>query len=180
MYGLILAASTMAPLQGFWNFVVYARPRYFNSKGMTLLMSSIRSARTNFLMRLSTKSTNDENRTHTTATHRGHNSDGTSPSNNSDKRSSPAIDNSIVIASEVVPFDAPDSPGETGDATGDVLNLIDGKASFDVQAIPEDSTLNPADETRNDEPNYVPQEPVANQDDLIDDNDARFEMMLAG
>ena len=27
-YGLILSASTMAPLQGFWNNFVYIRPRY--------------------------------------------------------------------------------------------------------------------------------------------------------
>jgi hypothetical protein len=30
IYGLTLAASTMVPLQGFYNFLVYARPRYFN------------------------------------------------------------------------------------------------------------------------------------------------------
>jgi hypothetical protein len=28
-YGLILTAGMMAPLQGFWNFFVYIRPRHF-------------------------------------------------------------------------------------------------------------------------------------------------------
>jgi len=30
-YGFILYAASTVPLQGFWNFVVYARPRYFNA-----------------------------------------------------------------------------------------------------------------------------------------------------
>ena len=44
IYGLTLAASTMVPLQGFWNFWVYVRPRYFGKgKGLSMFTSSLRS-----------------------------------------------------------------------------------------------------------------------------------------
>ena len=328
MYGLILAASTMAPLQGFWNFIVYARPRYFGRKGMAKIRTDFSSALTRFwrqlrsgfssrgskvIRRLSTRGTHMESGTKTNAKHVGDNSDGTSPANKLAQKSSLADDRSISIESEAVPFVAPDSSGDTpadepgndgannvsqepgftirrssissrganfirristrhikdenitdtnakhhGDnvnnldeksspakdklieissdasssdleSPGDTKGYMDGAAqamdpaaetrkdepndnmsldgvaqailedntmnptaetrkdepndmSLDdvARAIPEDTTMNPTAETGNDEPNYMSNEPVANQDDVIDDNDARFEMMLAG
>lgn len=51
-YGLILAAGTMVPLQGFWNFFVYIRPRQ-----MKKATRSIRRASTRLLGRFQTTPT---------------------------------------------------------------------------------------------------------------------------
>ena len=107
MYGLVLAASTMVPLQGFWNFVVYAKPRYFNHKGIALF----RSAMKRLSKRLSTKSTEDEEG-HNDTPEQGNIPDATSPINKSDdnKKLSLTDDNATAHVSEIVPFGAPDSP----------------------------------------------------------------------
>mmetsp|Transcript_16015 Transcript_16015/g.34843 ORF Transcript_16015/g.34843 Transcript_16015/m.34843 type:complete len:900 (-) Transcript_16015:27-2726(-) len=49
-YGFILAAGTMVPLQGFWNMLVYIRPRHFDkaAKQFTSTMATLTSS---FLMR---------------------------------------------------------------------------------------------------------------------------------
>ena len=38
-YGLILSAATMVPLQGFWNSLVYIRPRYLQKLASTAAAS---------------------------------------------------------------------------------------------------------------------------------------------
>lgn len=52
-YGFILAAGTMVPLQGFWNMLVYIRPRYSDkaAKQFTTTMATLGSS---FLMRRKT------------------------------------------------------------------------------------------------------------------------------
>eukprot|EP00565_Helicotheca_tamesis_P009073 CAMPEP_0185728338 /NCGR_PEP_ID=MMETSP1171-20130828/3716_1 /TAXON_ID=374046 /ORGANISM="Helicotheca tamensis, Strain CCMP826" /LENGTH=823 /DNA_ID=CAMNT_0028397037 /DNA_START=55 /DNA_END=2526 /DNA_ORIENTATION=+ len=44
-YGFILTAGTMVPLQGFWNMLVYVRPRYFKD-GVGISMSTLKSKTT--------------------------------------------------------------------------------------------------------------------------------------
>jgi len=44
-YGLIVFAGTTVPLQGFFNFIVYIRPRYMNTDNVTSRMSTIISRR---------------------------------------------------------------------------------------------------------------------------------------
>mmetsp|Transcript_12998 Transcript_12998/g.25311 ORF Transcript_12998/g.25311 Transcript_12998/m.25311 type:complete len:832 (+) Transcript_12998:115-2610(+) len=46
VYGFILYAASSVPLQGFWNFVVYVRPRYLNDAKASRLTAPIRSRAT--------------------------------------------------------------------------------------------------------------------------------------
>lgn len=137
-------------------------------------------AMASFFRPLSMKNTKDENRTDTTtAISKGQNSDGISLTKKSDKKPTLTNDISIANASEVIPFSAPDSPGDAGDdIMNNDLNLMN--VSVDAQAAHEESLMTPADEcTRNDGLN-ISRESFTNQNDLTEDDDARFELLLAG
>jgi hypothetical protein len=109
IYGLTLAASTMVPLQGFWNMCVYAKPRYFNAKGREELRGGIRSVtRKLFSMQLPRRSKDApsaDSKPKRTPT------DGTNPTT----RSSLDGDSLIPMETEVVPFGAPDTTNEHDD-----------------------------------------------------------------
>lgn len=53
-YGLLLAAGAMVPLQGFWNFIVYIRPRQYKQASVRLRRASSR-----FRGRFQTQTTED-------------------------------------------------------------------------------------------------------------------------
>ena len=112
MYGLVLAASTMVPLQGFLNFVVYAKPRYFNRKSIALFRSAVK----RFSKGLSTESgsTDDEEKNHNDNHVQEQIPGATSPLYKSDENNKLSFTdgNSIPQVSEIVPFGAPDSLNE--------------------------------------------------------------------
>jgi hypothetical protein len=110
IYGLTLTASTLAPLQGFWNFVVYAKPRYFNANGWEMLRLSLRSTYKIFTRQRSTGS------------HGVRKNESQAPQNvsnpNDTKTKSPFKNQTTVIETEVVPFGAPDLDHLPSDVLG--------------------------------------------------------------
>jgi hypothetical protein len=106
IYGLTLTASTLAPLQGFWNFIVYAKPRYFNANGWEMLRLSLQSTYKIFTRHRSTDS-------HGVRKNEPQALPDVNVSNpiktlNDIKTESPFKNHRSVMETEVVPFGAPD------------------------------------------------------------------------
>jgi hypothetical protein len=105
-YGLTLAASTMCALQGFWNFIVYARPRnYLTRKTLSRMGSGVNSVSKSFKRMMSSKSDKEKN---------GITRDETTTPNHSEANKSvfkPGTAASPLFAaeSEFVPFEAPEA-----------------------------------------------------------------------
>jgi hypothetical protein len=128
IYGLTLAASTMVPLQGFWNMCVYVKPRYFSAKGREELRECIRSVtRRIFSIRLQTSSKDAppaDSNPNTTPT------EGSNPTIKSSMES-----NSLIpMETEVVPFGAPDTANEHDGMPNDVLSAMDEPETISFDA----------------------------------------------
>lgn len=189
IYGLFLAAATMAPLQGFWNFVVYARPRYF-AKGVTG-MSLFRSRKFSSSFGRNKKSGDTSNIGNTTDSTKVKNpfSSGFNKSSSAVKsstiKSSVAHASSVAMESEVVPFGANDDepqvvPFGASDPNVDEPQVVPFGASDqnadegEPQVVPFSASHPDADE---DEPQVVP---FGASDPTPDPDDARYQMLLAG
>lgn len=155
MYGLMLTASTMVPLQGFWNFIVYAQPRYFNRKGMAALSNGFRTA----IRKVSRHPTGPPK---TRASQPKHDPHGASAVNKTGAESS--YTTSISRATEIIPFYAPESPNDDQDKG--------------ASSTLESTALYPTDEQQNHDPT-TSQNSITNNK-LSEDDDAMFEMLLAG
>jgi hypothetical protein len=136
IYGLTLAASTMVPLQGFWNFWVYARPRYLkNGIGFSVFRSAatIRYKRTTGNKSNNASNGSSENPQNNTQTNPAGETSfvkstivNTSITTNT--KSSVPVNSDIAMESEVVPFGASDEPEvvsfEVADAKDDEPEVI--------------------------------------------------------
>ncbi|KAL7488284.1 hypothetical protein ACHAW6_013868 [Cyclotella cf. meneghiniana] len=183
IYGLTLAAATLVPLQGFWNCFVYCRPRYFkNFKSVPVMSRIVLMINT---MRMSRRSTEKDSH---------HIIDGvatqatlvrTSVSASSVK-SSGANTSSVTMESEVVPVGAvdPDKPVAPDSYEPEVVRFEapetnDGSESDDHNS---DNHIHNADDnlpvTEGKEGDN--EDDKGNERDSEEDQDARFEMMLAG
>jgi hypothetical protein len=103
-YGLTLAASTMCALQGFWNFIVYARPRnYLTRKALSRMLSGTLSRMVSVLNSLCKKSDagKEENGNAQAAT--------ATPNHSEAKKSELAASPLFAAESEFVPFQAPEA-----------------------------------------------------------------------
>jgi hypothetical protein len=107
-YGLALAASTMCALQGFWNFIVYARPRnYLTRKSLSRMASGVNTLFKSFARRMS----NDAEKKKSGTTHAETNTPTHSEANTPASKPVMAIGPLFAAESEVVPFEAPDFEG---------------------------------------------------------------------
>mmetsp|Transcript_148 Transcript_148/g.181 ORF Transcript_148/g.181 Transcript_148/m.181 type:complete len:948 (-) Transcript_148:263-3106(-) len=150
-YGLFLAAATMVPLQGFWNFIVYARPRYFaNGRGLAIVRSYISSFGKRTKAHKSTSVTKNtgqsipEDRTNPC----------TSGSNSGTAKFSAFHFSSLAMETEVVPFEA---------------------YGNEQQVPPNDAPVSDANE---DEPEVDANDNLDDANANLDDT--RYEMLLAG
>lgn len=162
MYGLILAASTMVPLQGFWNFVVYAKPRYFNRNGSAKLRSNFGSV----VNKVSKRTSKTLGRKESNATQPDHHVTSTAKTTSAKRSVTSGI--SIAKETEFIPFDAPNSPEDNCYELNGNENFMDN--TLNARHNHEASAFN--DELNTSEPK--------NDQNSTEDEDARLEMLLAG
>lgn len=110
MYGLTLASSTMCSLQGWWNFAVYARPRYFNRNGLSVFESNVRSAFCCFSRKPNTKKSKSasQNETHTTMNTMTQTNSAPTTKIHIANSGSNEIKTKTTLQPEVIPFGSPD------------------------------------------------------------------------
>jgi hypothetical protein len=175
IYGLTLAAATMVPLQGFWNFWVYARPRYFGKgKGLSLFRSTLgsrlkslrRSGRRTATARSGNTATTIGNKTNTTQA--GSTTMASSVVKSSTVKSSVAFTSSVADP-EVVPFGAPDPNDNVVPFGAPDPNDDDNVVAFGEPDFNDDNVV-PFDPSALD----APEPPKKSKEDM------RYEMMLAG
>jgi hypothetical protein len=105
-YGLTLAASTMCTLQGFWNFIVYARPRnYLTRKALSRMVSGINSLSKSVKRRMSSDTGKENNGITQAETTTPNHSEAIKSVSKSGMAASPLF----AAESEFVPFEAPEA-----------------------------------------------------------------------
>jgi hypothetical protein len=122
-YGLILAAATMVPLQGFWNFIVYAKPRCFNAKGRETLRLVIQSLFRKLSIRLQRRSNsvrqNESQAPPVVSTSQTTAAAGINPNATS-----------IPMESEVIPFGAPDPNNNPDDMVSNIVGPLNQRLFY--------------------------------------------------
>jgi hypothetical protein len=129
IYGLTLASSTMCALQGFWNFIVYARPRGYLTRE---ILSNVKVKAISFYRRMSSN-LGENNRSQEMTGHPSSGATAPVPVSNLNTKSS-------VTETVFIPFEAPGSEASADESAIGDADIQEPNDEPNISYLGEDQT----------------------------------------